>query len=121
MNSPKVRNTQSRNTSIEKISFFRIKSTGGGKKPPKTNKKPSKIKALSAEIKRLNGKLDEISKRKEALRYKNVLLQKKLSRTSKVKLCNSKLKKLESIICKERNKVSDCLKEIEALKNTMWT
>lgn len=82
-----------------------------------TNKKSSKIKTLSAEINHLNGKLNEISKRKEALRYKNVLLQRKLSRASKFKLCNSKIKKLENIICKERNKVSDCLREINALKD----
>lgn len=82
-----------------------------------TNKKSSKIKTLSAEINHLNGKLNEISKRKEALRYKNVLLQRKLSRASKFKLCNSKIKKLENIICKEGNKVSDCLREINALKD----
>lgn len=65
----------------------------------------------------MNGKLNEISKRKEALQYKNVLLQRKLSRASKLKLCNSKIKKLENIICKERNKVSDCLMEINALND----
>lgn len=65
----------------------------------------------------MNRKLNEISKRKETLRYKNVLLQRKLSRASKFRLCNSKIKKLENIICKERNKVSDCLREINALKD----
>lgn len=44
MNSPKVRNTQSRNTSIEKISFFRIKSTGGGKKNLKPTRNHQKSK-----------------------------------------------------------------------------
>lgn len=33
-------------------------------------------------------------------------------------MCNSKIKKLENIICKKRNKVSDCLREINALKDT---
>lgn len=92
-------------------------SQQGKKSKTETNKKSSKIKTLSAKINHLNGNLNEISKRKEALRYKNVLLQRKLSRASKLKLCNSNIKKLENIICKERNKVSDCLREINALKD----
>lgn len=32
-------------------------------------------------------------------------------------MCNLKIKKLENIICKKRNKVFDCLREINVLKD----
>lgn len=56
-----------------------------------------------------------ISKKERSVEIQKCLVARKRLITSNVKLCDSKIKKLEGITCKERNRVSNCLMEIEAL------
>lgn len=54
-------------------------------------------------------------KKESSVEIQKCLVARKRSITSNVNLCDSKIKELEGITCKERNRVSNCLMEFEAL------